>query len=305
MMAAEIATSEQLDFSVDYQPTKIVINNQDKLEEALKAYVSRYQGLVVTEQTLKDDKKVKKELNSLKKQLNAKRIEIHKMFDQPYIDFKASIDGMLSQIDEVVNPIDEGISKFEGQQKQQRLEDVKAEIAEMAPNYNVKPDEIEIEDTWLNKSLSRTKRTKAIADNMAFVAGKKQELANNILAVTKYADSKDIEPAGWVEQLKQGQELTYVMQAIDHAAEQKEIEAEQARKQAEYDTAINTLRQEQVGDNTVDTSTGEIVTPDPVPAEPTTDQQSFVLKITATIDDLWKVRNFLDEHNIRYEKVEK
>lgn len=304
-MTEELVPTKQLDFSVDYQPTKIVINNQDKLERALKAYINKYSGLVVSEQTLKDDKKVKKELNSLKKQLNSKRIEIHKMFDQPYTDFKSNIDGMLSQIDEVVNPIEEGISKFEEQQKQQRLEDVKAEIAEMAPNYNVKPDEIEIEDTWLNKSLSRTKRTKAIADNMAFVASKKQELANNILAVTKYADSKDIEPAGWVEQLKQGQELTYVMQAIDHAAEQKEIEAEQARKQAEYDAAINTLRQEQVGDNTVDTSTGEIVTPDPVPAEPATDQQSFVLKITATIDDLWKVRNFLDEHNIRYEKVEK
>lgn len=295
----EVATDEQLDFSVEYQPTKIVINNQDKLERALKAYINKYSGLVVSEQTLPDDKKVKRELNSLKKQLNDKRIEIHKTFDQPYIDFKASIDGMLSQIDEVVNPIDEGISKFEEQQKQQRLEDVKAEIAEMAPNYNVKPDEIEIEDTWLNKSLSRTKRTKAIADNMAFVAGKKQELANNILAVTKYADSKDIEPDGWVDQLRQGQDVSYVIIAIDNAVAKKKAAEEKAHKQAEYQNEMDKLHQKQVGDVKIDTNTGEIVK-DPIVEDK---QISCTLKITANIEQLWQVRNFLDDNHIKFETI--
>lgn len=289
----EVATDEQLDFSVEYQPTKIVINNQDKLERALKAYVNKYSGLVVSEQTLKDDKKVKKELNSLKKQLNSKRIEIHKMFDQPYTDFKASIDGMVSQIDEVVRPIDEGISKFEEQQKQERLEDVKAEIAEMAPNYDIQPDEIEIDDSWLNKSLSRIKRTKAIADNMAYVRDQKRELANNILSITKYADSKDIEPAGWVEQLKQGQDLSYVMQAIDHAAEQKEVEAEQARKQAEYQKSVDEANQKKVGNKTIDTNTGEVVK----------EERSVVLEITGSLQDLYNVRHFLDDHGIKFERV--
>lgn len=298
-MTEELVPTKQLDFSVNYQPTKIVINNQDKLERALKAYINKYSGLVVSEQTLKDDKKVKKELNSLKKQLNSKRIEIHKTFDQPYTDFKASIDGMVSQIDEVVNPIDEGISKFEEQQKQQRLEDVKAEIVEMAPEYGISVNEIEIDDSWLNKSLSKIKRTKAIADNMAYVRDQKQELANNVLAVTKYADSKDIEPAGWVEQLKQGQDLSYVMQAIDHAAEQKEIEAERARKQAEYQAEMDKLRQKQVGDVKIDTSTGEIV------QEPAVDdkQISCTLKITASKDKLWQVRNFLDDNQIKFETI--
>ncbi|MCT4397666.1 DUF1351 domain-containing protein [Pediococcus ethanolidurans] len=294
-MTEELVPTKQLDFSVDYQPTKIVINNQDKLERALKAYINKYSGLVVSEQTLKDDKKVKKELNSLKKQLNSKRIEIHKTFDQPYTEFKASIDGMVSQIDEVVNPIDEGISKFEEQQKQQRLEDVKAEIAEMAPEYGVSVDEIEIEDSWLNKSLSKIKRTKAIADNMAYVRDQKQELANNVLSVTKYADSKDIEPAGWVEQLKQGQDLSYVMQAIDHAAEQKEIEVERARKQTEYQKSVDEANQKKVGNKTIDTNTGEVVR----------EERSVVLEITGSLQDLYDVRHFLDDHGIKFERVQK
>ncbi|WPC19476.1 DUF1351 domain-containing protein [Pediococcus inopinatus] len=301
MNKAEIVTNEQLNFSVDYEPTKIIINNQDKLEKALTAFISKYENLVVSEATLPDDKKVKKELNGLKKQLNAKRIEIHKTFDQPYTDFKASIDGMISQIDEVVDPIDEGISKFEEQQKQQRLEDVKAEIAEMAPEYGVSIDEIEIDDSWLNKSLSKIKRTKAIADNMAYVRDQKQELANNVLAVTKYADSKDIEPAGWVEQLKQGQDLSYVMQAIDNAVAKCKEDAEKAKHQAEYQAEMDKLAQKQVGDVTVDTDTGEIVQ-EPV-QDPIESEQSFTLMLTGTRDELWSVRNFLDEHHIKYEKL--
>lgn len=169
----------------------------------------------------------------------------------------------------------------------------------MRPEYGVSVDEIEIEDSWLNKSLSKIKRTKAIADNMAYIRDQKQELANNVLAVTKYADSKDIEPAGWVEQLKQGQDLSYVMQAIDHAAEQKEIEAERARKQAEYQAEMDKLRQKQVGDVKIDTSTGEIV------QEPAVDdkQISCTLKITASKDQLWQVRNFFDDNQIKFETI--
>ena len=299
MMAAEIATNEQLDFSVDYQPTKIVINNQDKLERALKAYVNKYSGLVVSEQTLKDDKKVKKELNSLKKQLNSKRIEIHKMFDQPYTDFKSDIDDMISQIDEVVNPINEGISKFEEQQKQQRLEDVKAEIAEMAPNYDVKPDEIEIDKSWLTKSFSESKRVKAIADQMGYIRQQHKIMESNILAVIEHAKTVDIEPDGWVEQLRQGQDVSYVISAIDNAVAKKKAVEEKARKQAEYQNEMDKLRQKQVGDVKIDTSTGEIV------QEPAVDdkQISCTLKITASKDQLWQVRNFLDDNHIKFETI--
>ncbi|WP_063697033.1 DUF1351 domain-containing protein [Pediococcus inopinatus] len=286
-MAAEIVTNEQLNFSVDYQPTKIVINNQDKLERALKAYINKYSGLVVSEQTLPDDKKVKRELNSLKKQLNDKRIEIHKTFDQPYIDFKTSIDGMLSQIDEVVNPIDEGISKFEEQQKQQRLEDVKAEIAEMAPNYNVKPDEIEIDDSWLNKSLSKIKRTKVIADRMKYAQAQKKALNNSITAATEHAKSVGVEPDGWVEQLKQGQDLDWVIQAIDHSVEER-------AKKAAYNKTMEDFNAEQHGETTIDANTGEIRDED----------MTYVLKLTGTKAELTAVRKFLDNSQIRWEKVE-
>lgn len=286
-MTEELVPTKQLDFSVDYQPTKIVINNQDKLERALKAYINKYSGLVVSEQTLKDDKKVKKELNSLKKQLNSKRIEIHKTFDQPYTDFKASIDGMVSQIDEVVNPIDEGISKFEEQQKQQRLEDVKAEIAEMAPEYGVSVDEIEIDGSWLNKSLSKIKRTKAIADNMAYVRAQKKALNNSIAAATEHAKSVGVEPEGWVEQLKQGQDLDWVIQAIDHSVEER-------AKKAAYEEAMQNKNTEKHGETTIDADTGEIKSED----------MSFTLKLTGTFAELKAVRRFLDNSEIRWEKVE-
>lgn len=282
----EVTVDKQLDFSVEYKPTTIRINNQDKLNQAIDDYISRYAGLVVTEQTLADDKKVKQSLNSLKKQLNDKRIEIHKNFDQPYTDFKATIDDMIKRINDVIAPIDDGISVFEENQKQQRLDEVKALIVEMAPNYKVEPDEIEIDQSWLTKSISKKKRLNAIADAMTLKNQENKQLAEGITAIQNYAELLKIDAAGWIEQLKQGQDLSYLQEQMKHAAEEK------ANKLA-YDEAVAKVKTEQQGNKTVDVDTGEIVK----------ETKVLTLEIIGTVDELWAVRHFLDQNEIQFKKV--
>lgn len=282
----EVTVDKQLDFSVEYKPTTITINNQDKLNQAIDAYINRYKNLVVTEQTLTDDKKVKQQLSSLKKQLNAKRIEIHKDFDQPYVDFKSEIDDMVERINQVIDPISAGISKFEEHQKQQRLAEVKALIDEMAPNYHVKSDEIEVDESWLTKSISKKKRLNAIADAMTLKAQENKRLAEGIAAITNYAELLKIDAAGWIEQLKQGQDLSYLQEQMKHAAEEK------ANKAAYY-AAIAKIKNAQLGNKTVNADTGEVVI----------ETKVLTLEITGTIDELWTVRHFLDDHGIEFKKV--
>ncbi|MFC6170387.1 DUF1351 domain-containing protein [Loigolactobacillus jiayinensis] len=282
----ELTASEQLDFSVEYKPTLITINNQDKLDQAIDDYISHYEKLVVTEQTLADDKKVKQSLNSLKKQLNSKRIEIHKKFDQPYTDFKAEIDNMIGRIEQVINPIDQGIAKFEEQQKKQRLDEVKALITEMAPNYHVDPGEIEIDESWLTKSLSKKKRLDAIAGAMTLKAQDKKRLAEGIAAVTNYAELLKIDVAGWIAQLKQGQDLSYLQEQMKRAAEEK-------AKKAEYEQAMTKLKTEQQGNKIVDTSTGEIVE----------ETHTRVVKITCTKKQMWHLYEFMINNEITAETV--
>lgn len=282
----EVTTPEQLDFSVDYKPTTITINNQDKLNQAINDYIAKYKGLVVTEESLADDKKTKQRLNALKKQLNDKRIEIHKNFDQPYINFKSTIDDMVSRIDDVVAPINDGINVFEEKQKQQRLAEVKALINEMAPNYKVEPDEIEIDQSWLTKSISKKKRLDGIAGAMTLKVQEKKRLAEGTAAVVNYAELLKIDAAGWIEQLKQGQDLSYLQEQMKHAAEEK-------ANKAAYDAAIAKIKNAQLGNKTVNVDTGEVVA----------ETKVLTLEITGTIDELWTVRHFLDDHGIEFKKI--
>ncbi|WP_156404123.1 DUF1351 domain-containing protein, partial [Lactiplantibacillus fabifermentans] len=46
------------DYTVDYQPVPIKINNLEGLQAAIAQYVSRYSNLVITEDNVTDSKQV-------------------------------------------------------------------------------------------------------------------------------------------------------------------------------------------------------------------------------------------------------
>ncbi|WP_308726259.1 DUF1351 domain-containing protein [Lactiplantibacillus plantarum] len=55
------------DYTVDYQPVPIKINNLEGLQASIAQYVSRYSNLVITEDNVTDSKQVRAKLNKLKK----------------------------------------------------------------------------------------------------------------------------------------------------------------------------------------------------------------------------------------------
>ena len=65
--------------------------NFEDLKEALTAELELYKNLVFTEDTKADAKKTVAELRKLKKQINDKRIEVKKLYMQPYTDFEAKV----------------------------------------------------------------------------------------------------------------------------------------------------------------------------------------------------------------------
>uniref|UniRef100_UPI00403F5845 DUF1351 domain-containing protein n=1 Tax=Lentilactobacillus hilgardii TaxID=1588 RepID=UPI00403F5845 len=129
-----------------------------------------------------------------------------------YQDLEATLDSS-------INPIDAGLKELEDQQRKTRLEHVKALIAEMleAPGREgVLASEIEIDPTWLNKSTSKRKIELALADVMGYIKKQHDDLETGINAITKYAQAYSIDPAGWIDQLKQGQDVNYLITAIDN-----------------------------------------------------------------------------------------
>ncbi|MEK2588963.1 DUF1351 domain-containing protein [Lentilactobacillus buchneri] len=286
-MANELSLPE---YTIDYQLPVITINNFDQLKTAVEAYANKYQGMAVTASTEKESKSSRAELRKLKQALDDKRKEIRKKYAEPYQRFADQIKDLEMTLDSSINPIDAGLKELEEQQRKTRLEHVKALIAEMleAPGREgVLASEIEIDPTWLNKSTSKRKIELALADVMGYIKKQHDDLKTGISTITKYAQAYHIDPAGWIDQLKQGQDVNYLLQAIDNQVKlnkqkQQTLEAQAAEAQT---------HQVQQKGKTIDTNTGEVVS------------HTVVLKITATIPQMKLLRAFMDSNQIRYQRV--
>ncbi|MDB1104718.1 DUF1351 domain-containing protein [Lentilactobacillus parabuchneri] len=275
------------DYTIDYRPTVISINNFDQLKTAVEAYAAKYQNLAVSTSTEKEAKASRAELRKLKTALDDKRKEIKKKYAEPYEAFAKQIKDLEATLDASINPIDSGLKELEEHQRQTRLEHVQALINEMAPNYHVESNEVEIDPTWLNKSTSKKKVTEGIADVMGYIKKKHDDLETGINAITKYAQAYNIDPAGWIDQLKQGQDVNYLIQAIDNQFKRNQ----EAQQKAEAQAAAEKVNQVQKGDQTIDKTTGEVVS------------HSVVLKITTTIPEMNLLKAYMDNKGIQYERV--
>ena len=101
--------------------------NFEDLKDALTAELELYKNLVFTENTKADAKKTVAELRKLKKQISDKRIEVKKLYMQPYTDFEAKVKELDKLINEPITFISEQIDAFE----QKRIEEKRELINEI------------------------------------------------------------------------------------------------------------------------------------------------------------------------------
>ena len=275
------------DYRVEYLPTIISIQNYERLQQTVNDYANKFNNMVVTDATEKDAKNIRAELRKVSAALDNRRKEIKKDFNRPYDDFAEKVNVLRASLDQAIIPIDAGLKELEEQQRQARLAGVQDLIEEMAPNYGVDSSEIEVDPTWLNKTISKKKIVDGIAGAMVSIKKAKDKLATDISTITKYAEVQSVDPAGWVDQLKQGQDVDYLMAAIDkqvkrQAEKQRQLEAKAAEEQTHQKTH---------GNSVVDTNTGEVVS------------HKVALMITTTIPRMELLKNFMDSNHIQYERV--
>ena len=226
--------------SVEMETPEIKIINKEKLDALVDAVVKKYSGIVVTEDTLKECKKTLTELRKLSKELNAKRLEKQREYEKPVKEFKAQIDAYINQINDVISDIKQGTDEFEEKRKAEKQEAIQNLINEMAGNYGVDPETIEIDKKWLNKSTTMKKITEEIANKMK----EKQRLDDDWKIIKKYAQDK-----GMLADHYQ----TYI--GVFSAFEIEKMIDEDADKKAEQDRS---QAEELMFAKAVDEETGEI-----------------------------------------------
>jgi len=247
------------DFSVDFKPTEITINNEKGLKSELEEISNKYKGLIVTEDNLKSVKSTRAKLNALNKGLDDKRKEIKSSYNEPLSDFEDKVKSYQDIINKSLLPIDCGIKNLESTQREQRANHVKKLIAKMAPEYGIDPDEIEIEKPWTNKTMTEIKLTKILADGFNALNRKKALFETNKMLVEEHCKYVGVEAAGWVSQLSDDYNATDVIKAIDQFIEEKKQKEIDEQNRLESEKAIKAATQQKVGDSVIDTETGEVI----------------------------------------------
>lgn len=172
--------------------------NFEDLKEALTAELELYKNLVFTEETKTDAKKTVAELRKLKKQISDKRIEVKKLYMQPYTDFEAKVKELDKLINEPIAYISEQIDAFEQKRIKEKRELINEIYLEAASGREDIAGYAELnrvyDSKWENASTSKKSIQEAITSYLDSVANdiaaiKSMESEYEVKALMKYKET--------------------------------------------------------------------------------------------------------------------
>lgn len=289
-MVNELVSTEDLQFSVDFETSKITIANEDKLLKIANLYASRYADIVVSPETEKDAKKIRAEMKKVIKATDDKRKEIKREYNKPLAEFEQKVKAINAVINNVIDPIDKGLKELGESERENRRDEVQEEVNETALSYGIPAEIVEIQSSWLNKSKSKLQRTKEIAFAVEQIFKEKDQINKDSETIKQFAATLNIDPDGWIEQIEYGSLVPDVMnkmtESVKRKQEAEELEKENQRKREESKKAIEALNVKTVNETKVNVETGEII-----PERPVLEQVTFTLQ--GTRDEINNVAHYI------------
>lgn len=98
--------------------------NYEAIKADLSQKLEQYQGLVVTEDGIKEAKKDRAALNNLKKALDEKRIATKKQYLAPFDAFESKVKELISLVDKPVVAIDTQIKEYERRENEKKTAEI-------------------------------------------------------------------------------------------------------------------------------------------------------------------------------------
>lgn len=165
----------------------IVTGNFEEVKLSLKTEMEKYKGIVVTEDNLKDCKATQKDIAGLRNKIEGYRKSIKKEMQEPIKEFESKCKELVGLIEEVENPIKDGILIYDNKRREERkakaLEFINAAVIEHRLE-----DKYAKELTVLDKYMNLSGSIKAIKEDIearAINLKGKQEAENARLNILK------------------------------------------------------------------------------------------------------------------------
>lgn len=139
----------------------------------LQAFLSDYDGLVYTDETIKDAKTDRATLNKAKKVVEDAKKAYKSRCLQPYKEIEPLINELTGLIEERWLPIDKIVKEFEGRQKEAKEKKIRKYFDEASGNFGENADQIWqkiFDPKWTNATTSEAKYRDAIQIAIASVS---------------------------------------------------------------------------------------------------------------------------------------
>lgn len=146
--------------------------NFDELKAELTENLEKYQNLVYTEETIKEAKEVRANLNKLKTAIEDKRKEVKNLIIKPYDEFAEKVKELTALIDQPINAIDTQIKNYDEQRQAAKQIDIQdnynaliGDLTELLPLEKI------FNPKWLNATYKMETISKELAETIGKVKG--------------------------------------------------------------------------------------------------------------------------------------
>lgn len=243
-----------LDNLVIVQPGQLTIQNKPVLDALINEVATKYDGQIVTEDTLKEAKSSRTELNKYAKALDRKRIDKKKEYMKPVEDFEKEVKGYVSTLKKQVSMLDEGIQYFKDKQLEERKAKVQEMIKEVSEANAVDPTTVELQNSWLLKSATKGK----IMEEIVEAVQKQKRINKDVEMITEYCAKLDLPKTRYIE-IARDFDYWEAKKAADSDHEEllQRKEAERLAKQALVEQEKEKLVE--ANGKQIDSETGEVV----------------------------------------------
>lgn len=191
--------------------------NNAELAKYLEEKLEKYNGLVVTEDNLKEIKSVLKEIVSIRTKLTRFGADKKRELKIPYNTFTAELEQVLAVVSRVENPIANQIGEFEQQEMLKRKKTVLKMVEDKAQSLGIREE-------YKNRVMPNPKWWENKTAKMSDVALSVEEMLKGVLEQQQNDDDLKRMQAEKVEMIKMKIDLFNQNYALDTPIQYEEIQ---------------------------------------------------------------------------------
>lgn len=277
--------------------------NYEELKKEISAKAHQYALAVYSDEQIKLAKSDRANLNKLKKALNDERIRREKEYMQPFNDFKAKINEIISIIDKPVQLIDGQIKNYEEQQKLEKKDKILCCF-----ENSIHPEWISFEmifnEKWLNASVKMSAIEEEISLKLEQITADLQTLSGlpefAFEASEVYKTTLDMNKA-----ISEGKRLSEIARRKAEAERLKAEAEERAKAEAEAQARAEAKAEEIQPDTDLNTlESGAYTVRDTREDAPKPIEKEWIsFKALLSTEDAHALRDFFNSRKIEFKAI--